>query len=227
MGPLQGLGSRLACGGGCGEIYVGEYINHPPLVDPCGSCQMTETARGGCDSCGGCSSCGSESECGCDGEVGYESGSLRRTCGDSYTGPSCQPYRPMLQRISMFWGIPYEPKNCGNCGLNSCTNCRGGCSSCARADDRNVYRNAHSSSGCTSCGNGETVHESSSSEMYEGSLQPTPEPVPSKKAESIERQAPAAPAAGKTEAKQTSTRRLAPAVRKQASSRLVTEPATR
>lgn len=37
-GPFANLGGRLACSGGCGEVYVGEYTNHPPVVDPCGSC---------------------------------------------------------------------------------------------------------------------------------------------------------------------------------------------
>ena len=35
------------CGDGCGEVYYGERINHPPVCDPCGDC-------GGCGSCGNC-----------------------------------------------------------------------------------------------------------------------------------------------------------------------------
>ncbi len=81
MFPLANLGGRLACGGGCGEVYVGEYINHPPVVDPCGGC-------------GSCSSCDS-----CNGGTGY-----------GYIGPSCQPARPIFERISALWAFPmFQP----------------------------------------------------------------------------------------------------------------------
>lgn len=44
-GLLAGLAS---CRGGCGEVYYGERINHPPVADNCGyDC-------GGCGNCGQC-----------------------------------------------------------------------------------------------------------------------------------------------------------------------------
>lgn len=44
-GLLAGL---ISCKGGCGEVYYGERINHPPVVDNCGyDC-------GGCGNCGQC-----------------------------------------------------------------------------------------------------------------------------------------------------------------------------
>ncbi len=72
------LASRAAsrvvnpCADGCGEVYWGERINHPPVLDPCGceqSCRPVlsrlgdlwgrpyagacECANTGCDACGG------------------------------------------------------------------------------------------------------------------------------------------------------------------------------
>jgi hypothetical protein len=75
-GPLMQMSS---CRGGCGEVYVDEWFNHPPCADDCGysncSCGQCRPIRSvlralwgtpyiapGCDSCGsyaapGCSSC--------------------------------------------------------------------------------------------------------------------------------------------------------------------------
>ncbi len=86
----NGFSARMACAGGCGEVYVDEYLNHPPINDPCGSCDT------GCDSCG--------------------SGS----CGANYVGGTCQPSRPVLKRLAQFWGIQYIPSDCGECGSGGC-----------------------------------------------------------------------------------------------------------
>ena len=80
----------MACTGGCGEVYVDEYLNHPPINDPCGTCDT------GCDSCG--------------------SGS----CGANYVGATCQPSRPVLKRLAQFWGIQYVASDCGECGNAGC-----------------------------------------------------------------------------------------------------------
>ncbi len=40
-GPLMGLAS---CRGGCGEVYVDEWVSEPPCIDDCGYCSE------GCDS---------------------------------------------------------------------------------------------------------------------------------------------------------------------------------
>jgi hypothetical protein len=36
-GPAAFMGHH-ACSNGCGEVYVGEWYNHPPQVDPCNTC---------------------------------------------------------------------------------------------------------------------------------------------------------------------------------------------
>ncbi len=41
-GPLMGLAS---CRGGCGEVYVDEWISEPPCIDDCGYCDT------GCGQC--------------------------------------------------------------------------------------------------------------------------------------------------------------------------------
>ncbi len=101
VGPCGGhvlghLNSALTCGSGCGEVYWGEWINHPPTYcDPCdqqgnwtgagacgvGACGAScwhpfqglrnlwgyRFASAGCDSgCSSCSTCGS-------GEMDFES----------------------------------------------------------------------------------------------------------------------------------------------------------
>ncbi len=40
-----GLLAGASCRAGCGEVYVDEWLNEPPVVDNCGGC-------GGCNSCG-------------------------------------------------------------------------------------------------------------------------------------------------------------------------------
>ncbi len=50
-GPTYGLGalaSFASCRGACGEVYVDEWINEPPVADNCGY---------ECGGCGHCSSC--------------------------------------------------------------------------------------------------------------------------------------------------------------------------
>lgn len=42
VGPLLG---RASCRGGCGEVYVDEWVSEPPCIDDCGYCNS------GCDSC--------------------------------------------------------------------------------------------------------------------------------------------------------------------------------
>ena len=137
-----GLGQALACSGGCGEVYVDEYINHPPVCDPCG----------GCDSCGGgcgTSVCGGCDDLGCGG------------CGDQFTGARCTPCRPILSRLSQFWGIRYIPASDGNFGLDS--GC--GCDTCGADYDYgspiyggDVYESGYMppSSGCN-CGHAGTT----------------------------------------------------------------------
>ncbi len=86
-----------SCKSGCGEVYVDEWLNHPPCADDCGynncmceDCRPVRTLlralwgtpyiAPGCDSCGnhcdsGCSSCSGGhgcSSCGGGGEVTHE-----------------------------------------------------------------------------------------------------------------------------------------------------------
>lgn len=146
--PFDGWGARMACSGGCGEIYVDEYLNHPPVCDPCGSCRET----GGGSSCDGCGCGGNGCDtCGCSGAL---------TCDANYVGYGCQPQRPALQWLSRFWGIPYNPSNCGNCGAQGCHNCQGNCRTCQ--PESSAYSAHHQPS-----------YESQ--EVYEGSLQPVPQ----------------------------------------------------
>lgn len=112
------VGGAMSCSGGCGEIYVDEYLNHPPVCDPCGS-----SCDGGCDSCGTASSCGG----GCGGSCGGGCG------GTDFIGAQGTPCRPILARLSKFWGVKYVPASCGNCGVDGCQSCGGGCDTCGDA----------------------------------------------------------------------------------------------
>ncbi|MGN6136141.1 MAG: hypothetical protein ACTHOU_16760 [Aureliella sp.] len=85
------LAACKSCSGGCGDVYVDEWISQPPRVDQCcaGDCRPVRSLLqalwgsrfvGGCDMCGGC-----QGGCdgGCGGQCGYSSagGSGCTTCG--------------------------------------------------------------------------------------------------------------------------------------------------
>lgn len=86
---LGHMASARSCSGGCGEVYIDEWVSEPPTVDACcaGSCRPVRSLLAalwgsrfvqGCDTCGGggCSD-------GCAGSCGYASagGSGCTTCG--------------------------------------------------------------------------------------------------------------------------------------------------
>lgn len=180
----------MACAGGCGEVYVDEYINHPPVCDPCGTC----------DSCNG-------------------------SCGADYVGGcGCQPDRPIFQWISRFWGIPYNAVNCGNCGAQGCSHCGGGCRTC-QAGEREMTGHSHNT----------YMQESVPAESYDGALQAVPrnrtpapkaQPQAAPEAEANPEVVEPAPEKLETAVPRAAAKvsRLAPAQRRQTSSRLVTTP---
>ena len=84
MGLLSRVAGRATCSQGCGELYIDERINHPPVCDPCAG-EGHYTGSSACDCkpllsrigelwgrpyCGGCecasASCGSGSCSTCD-----------------------------------------------------------------------------------------------------------------------------------------------------------------
>lgn len=110
MPLLERLKSRFACGDGCGEVYIGEWISTPPTPDPCDQCgnftgqcnhmmfrpdrqPVRNTLRGiaGLRFAGGCNSCGTAE---CDGG-----------CGNGYVEseaaqPIMQSYVPMARPMT-------------------------------------------------------------------------------------------------------------------------------
>src|SRR5687767_9486470 len=86
---LGGLAAGRSCAGGCGEVYIDEWVSQPPCVDQCcaGDCRPVRSLLAalwgsrfvqGCDMCAG-SGC----EDGCAGTCGYGSagGSGCTSCG--------------------------------------------------------------------------------------------------------------------------------------------------
>jgi hypothetical protein len=141
-GPM-GWSYPGACSTGCGELYVDEHYNHPPVVEHCGGASAAVGVAG----CG--ASCGV-------------------ACGDGHANFHTQP---LLHRVGDLLGVRYVPAgtgpvvyrapvrgyhggawnangalggqsgicggDCGDSGCQNCTGCsqgcegNGGCSHCA------------------------------------------------------------------------------------------------
>jgi len=112
---LERLKSRFACGDGCGEVYIGEWISTPPTPDPCDQCgnftgqcnhmmyrpgrqPVRNTLRGiaGVRFSGGCGTCGTD-QCdgGCESEI-FE-GEFTQPVAQTYR----QPHIPMARPITV------------------------------------------------------------------------------------------------------------------------------
>lgn len=90
------LAACKSCSGGCGEVYIDEWVSQPPCVDQCcaGDCRPVRSLLAalwgsrfvqGCDMCGGGGCDG-----GCAGTCGYASagGSGCTTCGGAIGMPA-------------------------------------------------------------------------------------------------------------------------------------------
>jgi hypothetical protein len=215
-GPL-GWGYPGGCGSGCGELYVDEYYNHPPVVEHCGGA----TSADGLGGCG--ASCGV-------------------ACGGGHANFHTQP---LLHRVGDLLGVRYVPAGSGpvvyraplrgsrggawnangalggmcgdgSCGDSDCQSCAGcsqgcqgdgGCSSCAGSST--AIDGGHT--------DGQVINEAWSDEQVVEGTESSVLSEPSTQA--VSPQAPAVPATPSTGNPQTRAKPVGNSVRQASSQR--------